>query len=234
MCLTGTNAAMRYYRRTARASICVRLRRYLVGEPAELWACLEARQSTCARYFEESQMKWPSRWISAIMAAFAVAVVLALPLPESVDLTTKIVTVILIERPDLVVFDYVTTPAHWPDWHPSSLSVRGATDHPLSVGEQVAEEFRVAGRRGSVVWTVAVRDRPRKWVIVGTIDGKSAGAVSYFLRPVASGTRFEREFVYRSPSLWFAAVNVLFVRARIQQESEEALARLKKTLETMP
>lgn len=179
-------------------------------------------------------MKSPSRWISAILAALAVFALLALPLPGFVNLTTKIVTVVSIERPDTVVFDYVTTPSHWPDWHPSSLSVRGATGHSLNVGEQVTEEFRVAGRRGSVVWTVAVRDRPRKWEIVGTIDGRSAGMVSYSLTPEASGTRFEREFVYRAPSLWFEAVNVLFVRARIQRESDTAVARLKKTLEAMP
>ncbi|KXU83772.1 polyketide cyclase [Paraburkholderia monticola] len=178
-------------------------------------------------------MKSPSRWIGAILAALAVFALLALPLPEFINLTTKIVTVISIERPDTVVFDYVTTPAHWPDWHPSSLSVRGATDHSLNVGEQVTEEFRVAGRRGSVVWTVAARERPRQWVIVGAIDGRSAGTVSYSLTPIASGTRFEREFIYRAPSLWFEAVNVLFVRARIQQESDTAVARLKTTLETM-
>lgn len=179
-------------------------------------------------------MKSSSRWIGAVLAACAVAAVLALPLPGFVDLTTKIVTDASIDRPVTVVFDYVTTPGHWPNWHPSSLSVTGATDHSLSVGEQVAEEFRVAGRRGRVVWTVALRDRPRKWVIVGTIDGKSAGTVSYFLTPVGSGTRFEREFVYRAPTLWFAVLNVLFVRTRIQQESDEAVARLKRTLETMP
>ncbi|MGF6471023.1 uncharacterized protein YndB with AHSA1/START domain [Paraburkholderia youngii] len=182
----------------------------------------------------ESRMKWPSKWMSAVLAVVAVAALLAVPLPRPVNLTTRIATVISIERPDTVVFDYVTTPAHWPRWHPSSLSVRGAIDHSLNVGEQVAEEFRVAGRRGSVLWTVAVRDRPRKWAIVGTIDGKPAGTVSYALTPVASGTRFEREFVYRAPTLWFAVLNVLFVRTRIQQESDEAVARLKKALETMP
>ncbi|MFP4852349.1 SRPBCC family protein [Paraburkholderia sp. BR14264] len=179
-------------------------------------------------------MKWPSKWMSALLAVIVVAALLAVPLPGSVNLTTRIATVTSIERPDAVVFDYVTTPAHWPSWHPSSLSVRGAVDHSLNVGEQVAEEFRVAGRRGSVLWTVSVRDRPHKWAIVGTIDGKPAGTVSYALTPVASETRFVREFVYRAPTLWFAVLNVLFVRTRIQQESDEAVARLKKALETMP
>ncbi len=46
-------------------------------------------------------------------------------------------------------FDYVTTPGNWPAWHPSSLKVSGATDHSLKPGEQVTEEFYVAGRRAS-------------------------------------------------------------------------------------
>src|SRR4051812_35507286 len=28
------------------------------------------------------------------------------------------------------VFDFLTTPANWPRWHPSSLKVTGAADHP--------------------------------------------------------------------------------------------------------
>src|SRR5438034_205416 len=67
---------------------------------------------------------------------------------------TRIYTRISIQRPIEEVFAYVTTPANWPRWHPSSLGVRGAADHPLEVGEQVTEDFRVAGRCGEVVWTV--------------------------------------------------------------------------------
>lgn len=79
-----------------------------------------------------------------------------------------------------------------------------------------------------------MRDRPRTWVITGTIDGKPAGAVSYSLTPVGVETRFERVFEYRAPSLWFAALNFLVLRARIQQESDDAVARLKQVLEAMP
>jgi hypothetical protein len=172
-------------------------------------------------------------WCGAIFTIFAVVGLLALPLPQSFTLTTRVVTVTSIKQPNTVVFEYVTTPAHWPNWHPSSLSVSGATDHSLTVGEQVTEEFRVAGRRGRVVWTVAELDRPNKWVIAGAIDGKPAGTVSYSLTAVALGTRFEREFVYRAPSLWFAALNALVLRARIEQESDEALARLKQILESV-
>lgn len=176
-------------------------------------------------------MKTRARLVTAALAASCAIGLLLAPLPRQFILATRIVTIATIERPDTVVFDYVTTPAHWPVWHPSSLSVSGATDHPLIEGEQVTEEFRVAGRRGRVVWAVAERDRPRLWVIEGAIDGRPAGTVSYTLTQTVHGTRFEPEFTYRAPSLWFAIVNRLFLRARIQSESDEAVSQLKRVLE---
>ncbi len=56
---------------------------------------------------------------------------------------TLILTTVAIPRPIETVFDYVTTPATWPMWHPSSEGVRGAIDHSLQVGEQRA----LPGRR---------------------------------------------------------------------------------------
>jgi uncharacterized protein YndB with AHSA1/START domain len=179
-------------------------------------------------------MRRQTWFVAATLAVFGAIGLLLAPLPRQFVLTTRIVTTATIERSDTAVFDYVTTPAHWPVWHPSSLAVSGATDHPLNAGEQVTEEFRVAGRRGRAVWTVAERDRPRKWVIDGAIDGRPAGTVTYALTPTAHGTRFEREFTYRAPSLWFATLNTLFLRARIQSESDDAVLQLKRVLEAVP
>jgi len=67
---------------------------------------------------------------------------------------TRIVVEINIHRPIGVVFDYITTPANWPVWHPASRAVRGAVDHSLLIGEQVTEEFVAGGRQGSCVWQV--------------------------------------------------------------------------------
>ncbi|BCF91140.1 SRPBCC family protein [Paraburkholderia largidicola] len=170
-----------------------------------------------------------------MVACLAAAIgVLFIPLPRAFDLSTRIVTVMPIERDNTAVFDYVTTPAHWPAWHPSSLSVSGATDHSLGIGEQTTEEFRVAGRRGEVVWTVVERKRPEKWTIDGTIAGRPAGTVSYALTSNTNGkdgTQFERTFTYRSPTLWFALLNAALLRAKIQAESDEAVERLKDVLE---
>lgn len=179
-------------------------------------------------------MKTRTRLVVAVAALLIAIAVLVVPLPPRIRLDTHILTVALIQRPPTAVFDYVTTPAHWPAWHPSSLAVSGAVDHSLDTGEQVTEEFSVAGRRGRVVWTVAARERPDKWAIAGDIDGRAAGTVTYSLTSTVNGTRFQREFTYRAPSLWFAILNWAVLRARIQSESDTAVSRLKSRMEASP
>ncbi len=144
---------------------------------------------------------------------------------------TYIYTTIQIQTPIERVFDYVTTPGNWPRWHPSSLGVSGATDHSLEPGEQVTEEFRVAGRRGRVVWTVLEREAPRRWVIEGQVEGGGGGTITYTLAPHNSGTTFEREFVYDMPNPLLALLDRLLLRRRVEAESAEALRRLKEVLE---
>jgi hypothetical protein len=78
---------------------------------------------------------------------------------------TRIVVAINIHRPIGAVFDYITTPANWPAWHPASRAVSGSVDHSLLIGEQVTEEFVAGGRHGSCVWQVTQREAPYLWTI---------------------------------------------------------------------
>ena len=150
-------------------------------------------------------------------------------------MTTRIHNETIINKATATVFDYVTTPGNWPQWHPASLNVSGSTDHSLEVGEQVTEDYHVAGRLGQVIWTVTQREAPRRWVIEGQIVGRSAGGtVAYTLTPADGGTRFEREFVYATPGLMFNLLNALLFRRRIAAESAVALRRLKGVLEEGP
>lgn len=158
-----------------------------------------------------------------------IAALLFVPLPWQP--VTRIHSEATIARPPAQVFTYVSTPGNWPAWHPSSLGVSGATDHPLQVGEQVTERFRVAGREGTVVWTVSERKDPVSWVIDGDIDGRPAGTVAYTLTPAGDGTRFERDFTYRAPTLLFSLLNWAALRQRIDDESAQAVRQLKAVLD---
>jgi uncharacterized protein YndB with AHSA1/START domain len=144
---------------------------------------------------------------------------------------TRIYKTTQIQTPIEQVFDYVTTPGNWPEWHPSSLGVSGATDHSLEPGEKVTEEFRAAGRRGRVVWTVRERVVPSRWVIDGQVESGGGGTITYTLTPHNGGTTFEREFVYTMPNLLLALLDRLVLRRRVEAESAEALRRLKDVLE---
>ena len=147
---------------------------------------------------------------------------------------TTIVTEATIHRPVDEVFDYVTTPAHWLVWHPSSLGLHGAIDHSLQIGEEVTEDFKVGGRKGSVTWKVVARDAPTRWAIAGKVAAGGSGTITYTLRAVPEGTAFRREFVYAMPN-WFAGLlDRLFICRRIAAESALAVSRLKQALETQP
>jgi uncharacterized protein YndB with AHSA1/START domain len=145
---------------------------------------------------------------------------------------TRIYTTATIACPIDDLYTYVTTPAHWPDWHPSSLGVSEDADHSLEVGERVTERFLVAGRRGTVTWAVTEREAPHRWVISGAIEGSNGGGtIGYTLSQRDGGVFFEREFVYPAPNLLFAVLDALVVRRRIQAESEQATRRLKAHME---
>ena len=156
------------------------------------------------------------------------AAVLLAPLPLG---STHIYNSTTIGRSPGEVYNYVTTPANWPRWHPSSLGVSGAADHPLLVGEAVQEDFLVAGYQGRVRWTVVEREAPMRWAIDGKVEDGGVGKVRYRLTPVTGGTRLEREFEYGRPNLLFLLADWLSLRDKVTAESAEALRRLKAVLE---
>ena len=145
---------------------------------------------------------------------------------------TSIVSTAEIHRPIEQVYEYVTTPGNWPRWHPSSLAVSGATDHSLALGEQVTEEYLVAGQRGTVVWAVTERAAPGRWAIEGTTtETQTRGVVAYTLAATPEGTRFERVFTYVLPDVPLPHEMVREYERRVQEESDEAVRRLKAALE---
>ena len=144
---------------------------------------------------------------------------------------TRIHTTIYIDKSPDAVFDFVTVPQNWPQWHPSSIQVVGAADHSLGIGEQVTEDYEVAGRKGRVVWTARERERPSRWVIEGQTEDGGRGTITYTLLSDGTGTRFTREFVYDMPNPFLALLNWLMLRHRIKNESTRAVTQLKQVLE---
>ncbi len=143
---------------------------------------------------------------------------------------TRVLSTIHIRRDIANVFDFLTTPENWPEWHPASISVAGATDHSLTIGEEVTEEFVPAGRRGSTVRRVTAREAPDLWQIESSASEASA-TITYRLHTEAGTTVFERDMQYRFGRAWLIVLNALFLRRRMERESREALLQVKQILE---
>jgi uncharacterized protein YndB with AHSA1/START domain len=145
---------------------------------------------------------------------------------------TRICNSIQISRPIEQVFDFITTPCNWPQWHPASVSVSRSADHSLLQGEEVTEDISVVGRRGEVIWLVRERCAPRRWVIDGKAKDGGRATITYTLTRYPAGTNFERELVYTIPNVLLAILDWLVIRSGMKAESVEALQRLKRVLES--
>jgi hypothetical protein len=143
---------------------------------------------------------------------------------------TRITTSIRIRRPVGEVFDYVTTPANWPVWHPASISVSGSSNHPLRLGEEIVEEFVAGGRRGRATWRVTRRKAPHRWRIEASWPQGQA-VISNLLSAEGVDTVFRRDLSYEMPNAWLALLDLLVLRRRMDRESRIALQRLKLVLE---
>ncbi len=144
---------------------------------------------------------------------------------------TRLVTSIRINRPIETVFDYVTTPASWPQWHPSSIRVDTPANKSLNIGEQVREDIKVGWQRDRVLWTVLERERPRRWTIEGQGEHGGRATIRYELTSDGAGTRFRRDLAYQMPNAILALVDLLIVRRIMNTTSRNALERLKQALE---
>lgn len=146
-------------------------------------------------------------------------------------MTTQIYNAVLIQRPVAEVFRYACTPAHWPDWHPSSLKLYGPVASIATAGTRFEEDVRAGGRTGHLCWTVVDYVDGQLWTGRASADNGASLSVSYKLSVAEGGTLFERHLAYELSSPVLKFLNIFLLRRRIERESEESLQRLQRLLQ---
>jgi uncharacterized protein YndB with AHSA1/START domain len=131
------------------------------------------------------------------------------------------------------VFNFVTTPAYWDQWHPATRDVRGVPERPLVEGETMVEHISAAGRKFDAVWTVLYCEAPNTWMFA-TETQRGAACVTYRLHERVTGCRFERTLDFRSKVQPWRALDSTLVRLMLQRQTARALKNLKRLLETRP
>lgn len=148
----------------------------------------------------------------------------------------RIVNKVEIGLPADEVFRRAATPATWPEWHPTALSVSGDIDRPVEAGDEIVEQDRFSFLRGSIEWQVREAAPGRGWIIDGVVSGVplAAGArttVQYVLSEIEAGTRVERTMTYRAPSLRAHVLDLVYLRRHNAVQSERAIQGMKRLLE---
>ncbi len=132
-----------------------------------------------------------------------------------------------IKAPVDTVYDYVTQPERWHEWHPSSLSAETGTGAPLLAGARFTETIDLLGVRVPMSYRVQIARRPDEFKTVFTslaVDG----SIHYFLQPFRDGTLFKRVLSYETE------LQLASLHARMVELSDIALDRLKQRLENPP
>ena len=130
-----------------------------------------------------------------------------------------------IQAPIKTVYDYVTQPDRWHEWHPTSLSADTGTRGSLPVGTRFTEIIDLLGIRVAMSYRVQIARCPNEFRTAFTslaIDG----AIHYFLHVQRGGTLFKRVLTYET-ELQLAALHESMIEL-----SALALDRLKQRLET--
>lgn len=123
------------------------------------------------------------------------------------------------------VYDYVTQPDHWHEWHPTSLSADTGTQGPLASGQRFTEIIDLLGIRVPMSHRVQIALAPREFKAVFTslaVDG----SIHYLLQPQGSGTLFTRILSYETE------LQLTHLHERMVEISNQALDQLKQRLET--
>jgi len=139
---------------------------------------------------------------------------------------------VVIARAPEHVLAYASTPTSWPEWHPSSLRVDGPKG-PLVAGSGFDEDIRAGGREGHLRWSVVESVPGRRWVARATGDRHGLSlTLTYECSPTVGGTRFVRTLDYGFSSVAMRVVDRLVLRRRIDRESTESLAILRRVIES--
>lgn len=141
---------------------------------------------------------------------------------------------VVIAAPPQRVFDYVSRPDLWHEWHPASTSAQ-LPRTPLQNGDTFREIITVAYPfikvRRQTGYRVTISEPAARWEVQGCSSLFDL-TIHYDFHAEGKGTLFRRTLTYavKGPLRWFEPI---IVRPKIKKQSALALGNLKAHLEAM-
>ena len=127
------------------------------------------------------------------------------------------------------VLDYAAAPSHWPQWHPSSLCVHGR-EGALLAGERFEEDIHAGGSAGHLSWDVLDYQPACRWQARARGSHGLHLLLTYECVETEGGCEFVRTLEYGFDGLLMRLANALFMRRRIEHESQALMQALHDVL----
>lgn len=140
---------------------------------------------------------------------------------------------IFIAAPVRAVFDYVTRPDLWHEWHPASTSAE-IPRAPLQAGDRFREiitvKYPLVKIRRHTEYEVSLSDADRSWEVRGE-SSLFLLTIRYDFKAENGGTLFQRTLTYRVKGA-LSYFEAILVRPKIRRQSKHALRNLKQKVES--
>lgn len=124
------------------------------------------------------------------------------------------------------LYDYVTRPARWHEWHPASLGAEAHAMESLAAGARFEEDIRSSGFKRHLRWQVLDSRPGRRWEASAVMGDGSTVHLLYEFAAEGPGTRFRRTLNYQVKPLLLRWINDALLWRRVRRESGRALHNL--------
>lgn len=174
------------------------------------------------RFWYVELVRWP------------VLIVLATQLAITGSITT-VTNQVTILQPSAVVYEYVSNPNRWKEWHFQSISVEPNRDYGLSRGDEFDEVIETPVGYDDLQWRVIESDTNKRWIANAYNPAKNVQVeLKYeFIENNQGQTLFTRTLTYEIPNFFWHAINVVYFKPSVKGHSQEALDALKAKLDPL-
>ena len=147
-------------------------------------------------------------------------------------LPSQVVQTIKIDRSAATIFQYVTIPNLWHEWHPQSLSVVPELTSSFQQGQTFNEVIQTAMGQDDLVWEVQVNNPNIQWIAKAYNPKKDVHIqLKYDLVSDGESTVFTRTLDYQMPNFIFHVLNMLYFNQYMIDQSWHSLESLKAYIE---
>ena len=150
--------------------------------------------------------------------------------------TVSVKNSIRINKPQKLVFDYLTIPCYWADYLPTTVAVKPASEHPMKIGERVTEYLNVLGVKVQIVWECIKNDNHANFQINGTSKSPGISGTVKFVLTLSeedNTTIVKREIYFQSDDILFK-ISKPMAGLYFKYEAVESFRRAREILESMP